>query len=207
MQGKKGSGLKASGHHTKDTLRQAAYDARLQLPEAARAEAAEKLMANFLRHVALPPKGAVVSGYMPFNAEMNVRPLMTHLVNEGYTCVIPHVTDSLTALEFRTWRPDTPVSRNIYGIEEADPAHSEILQPDLMIVPLIAFDVKGNRMGYGSGQFDRSFAELLKVKKFFAVGVGYDSQRYDSVPVDEHDYPLDMVVTDTAVYNCRENRA
>ncbi|MBI1215316.1 MAG: 5-formyltetrahydrofolate cyclo-ligase [Alphaproteobacteria bacterium] len=199
--------MRATGHQSKDQLRQDAYEKRLQLSEAQRAQASAQMTENFLKNVRLPEKGAVVSGYMPFNAEIDVRPLMTHLQGEGYTCVIPHVRKDLTQLDFRTWRPDAPLQRNIYGIEEADPDNSEILLPDLMIVPLVAFDARGNRMGYGSGQFDRSFAELTKVKKFFAVGVAYDSQRYEDVPIDAHDHPLDMVVTDTAVYNCRENRA
>lgn len=193
---------------SKDTVRQAAFQKRLTIPPAYQEEASIAFKDNFLKHVALPPAGAVVSGYMPFNAELNVKPLMMHLLEQGYRIVIPHVLADLSQLDFRTWSPKTPVRRNLYGIEEADTKHSEVLLPDLMIVPLIAFDAKGNRMGYGSGQFDRTFAQLLKVKKeFFSVGVGYESQREDSVPVDEHDYPLHMIVTEKTVYHCREKAA
>lgn len=192
---------------TKDAVRQAAYNKRLSIPPAYQEEAAKALMDNFLKNVTLPPKGAVISAYMPFNTEMNVKPLMQHLLDEGYRVTIPHVINNYTTLEFRTWSPKTPMRRNAHGIEEADTRHSEVLLPDMLIVPLIAFDAQGNRMGYGSGQFDRTFAHLLKVRKIFStVGVGYDSQKEDVVPSDEHDYPLDMVVTEKAVYNCRENR-
>ncbi len=192
---------------SKDALRASAFNKRLTIPPAYQEEAAKGLMENFLKNIALPPKGSVISAYMPFNAEMNVKPLMAHLINEGYQIVIPHVMPDLAALEFRTWTPQTPVKRNLHGIEEADTRHSEVLLPDFLIVPLLAFDVKGNRMGYGSGQFDRTFAQLMKSrKKFDTVGVAYESQREEQVPVDEHDFPLDIIVTEKTVYNCRENR-
>jgi len=193
---------------SKDTLRQRAFEKRLTIPPAYQEEASKLITANFVKHVTLPPKGSVISAYMPFNAELNVKPLMTHLLDEGYIIVIPHVVNNAQSLDFRTWTPKMPVYRNLHGIEEADLRHSQVYLPDLMIVPLIAFDVKGNRMGYGSGQFDRTFEHLVKVRKeFFAVGVAFDSQREDEVPTDEHDYPLHMIVTELNVYHCREARA
>lgn len=193
---------------SKDAVRQAAYQRRLTISPAYQEEAAQALMRNFLQHVTLPPKGSVISAYMPFNAEMNVKPLMQHLLDEGYRVTIPHVVNNHSMLEFRTWSPKTPLRRNSHGIEEADIRHSEVLLPDLMIVPLIAFDANGNRMGYGSGQFDRTFAELQKSRKAFtAIGVAFDSQREEEIPVDEHDYVLDMVVTEKAVYRKQGGRA
>lgn len=193
---------------SKDAVRQAAYQKRLSIPPAYQEEASLAFRDNFLKNVTLPPPGAVVSGYMPFNAELNVKPLMMHLLEQGYRIVIPHVLPDLSQLDFRTWSPKTPVRRNLYGIEEADARHSEVLLPNLMIVPLIAFDAGGNRMGYGSGQFDRTFAQLVKVKQdFTAVGAAYESQREDSVPVDEHDFRLHMIVTEKNVYQCREKAA
>lgn len=192
---------------SKDAVRQAAYNKRLAIPADERQQLAEAFTKNFLAHAALPEKGAVVSAYMPFNAELDVRPLMSRLRADGYRVTVPHVIDNLSGLEFRTWTEDTPVYTNLHGIEEVSLDHSEALLPDYMLVPLIAFDALGGRMGYGSGQFDRTFENMQKARhKFFAVGVAYDSQREDSVPVDEHDYPLDMVITDKNVYRCRENR-
>lgn len=193
---------------SKDTLRQKAFQKRLTVPPAYQEEAALKFKDNFLANIVLPPKGSVISAYMPFNAELNVKPLMTHLLDDGYIVVIPHVVNNDRSLDFRTWTPKMPVYRNLHGIEEADLRHSQVYLPDLMIVPLIAFDVKGNRMGYGSGQFDRTFAHLQDVRQqFTAIGVAYESQREDDVPVDAHDYPLHKIVTELNVYNCREASA
>lgn len=192
---------------SKDAVRQAAFNKRLAIPLGERKALAQTFMQYFLAHAALPEKGAVISAYMPFNAELDVRPLMSHLRGEGYSIVVPHVVHNLSGLEFRTWAEDTPVYTNLHGIEEVALDHSEVLLPDYMLVPLIAFDDKGGRMGYGSGQFDRTFENMQKAQHtFFTVGVAYDSQREDSVPVDEHDYPLDMVITEKNVYHCRENR-
>lgn len=189
---------------TKEAVRQEVYARRMAMPPLERLKADDAFTDNFLAHVTLPPAGSVVSAYMPFNAELNVKPLMQKLFEMGYRITTPSNRPNLSQLDFRTWTPDMPLRRNIYGIEESDPAHSEALLPDFMIVPLIAFDAQCNRLGYGSGQFDRSFAELLTVRKaFFAVGVAYDIQRVDAVPVDSNDFRLHMVVTEKNVYTSR----
>ncbi len=187
---------------SKDAVRLAAFEKRQALPKEYRAQASLALKDNFLKNVELPASGAVVSAYMPFNSELDPKPLMQHLLEAGYRIVIPTVINNAASLEFRTWTPTTPVYRNLHGIEESDEKHSEVLLPDLMIVPLIAFDALANRMGYGSGQFDRTFEHLQQVRqKFFAVGVAFEAQRVDVVPTDMHDFPLHRIVTDTNVYN------
>lgn len=201
-----GTSVKRTGNDSKDNVRQEAYSRRLALPAAERAQAAVAMMQNFLSWVPLPEKGAIVSGYMPFNAEIDARALMEHFIAKGHTCVIPHVTGDHAALEFHVWTPAAKMEKNIYGIAEVAQNKAHPLLPDFMIVPLVAFDAQGNRMGYGAGQFDRTFASLRKVKTFFTVGVAYDSQKCAHVPTDAYDYPLDMVVTDKTVYHCKENR-
>jgi len=186
-----------------------AFEKRKALSPEYRAAAALAFKDNFLKHIPLPQdEGAVISAYMPFNAELDVKPLMLHLIGLGYRIVIPHVVNNAASLEFRTWTPETPVYVNLHGIEESEQHYSDVLLPELMIVPLIAFDAAGNRMGYGSGQFDRTFAHLIEVRqKFFAVGVAFEVQRRDAVPTDMYDYPMHRIVTDTHFYNCEENRA
>ena len=187
---------------SKDAVRLAAFEKRQSLPKAYRDAASLALKDNFLKNVELPAHGGVISAYMPFNSELDPKPLMHHLLDAGYRIVIPTVINNAASLEFRTWTPATPVYKNLHGIEESDERHSEVLLPDLMIVPLIAFDANGNRMGYGSGQFDRSFEHLQQVRqKFFAVGVAFEEQRVDAVPIDMHDFQLHRIVTNLNVYN------
>lgn len=89
---------------------------------------------------------------------------------------------------------------SIYDIPQPDPAKAKELLPDFMIVPMLAFDENCHRMGYGSGQFDRTFADLKKIQKFRAICIAFEAQKFDAVPVDQHDYILDMVVTESHVY-------
>lgn len=161
------------------------------------------MIALFLKEVPLPPTGSVVSGYAPINAEIDVFPLLKALLKKGYRCALPSVQDADARLDFLSWDEDMPMQTTIYGINEPDSAISEVLTPNLLIVPMLAFDARGGRIGYGSGNFDRTFAYLNKIGSFAAVGVAYDSQRVERVPMGPYDYPMDMIVTDKQVYKVR----
>lgn len=185
---------------SKNELRQAAFQRRLTLAPAACAEASARMTARFLESIALPPAGAVISGYVPVNNEIDVFPLMTALVERGYRCAVPHNVERDYVLEFLEWTPQTKLYTGLYNIPQPDPREAEALLPDMLIVPMVAFDTQCHRMGYGSGYFDRTFAHLRQFHTFQAVGVAYEAQKETEVPTDRHDYRLDAVVTEAAVY-------
>lgn len=191
---------------TKNEIRQVAFQKRQALPAVDRAAASLAMTRLFLQHITLPPVGAVISGYAPVNNEIDPIPLMTALRARGYRCAVPAPQEREQRLAFLEWTPQTPMRTGLYNIPEPDPRHAEELVPHLLIVPLVAFDAAGHRMGYGSGYFDRTFAFLKQIQKFYAVGVAFDAQKYDAVPVDAYDYTLDEVVTETAVYQAGKNR-
>jgi 5-formyltetrahydrofolate cyclo-ligase len=187
--------------YTKDTMRQKAFSRRVQMPQAERKQLSQQIAENFFAHVPLPPAGSVVSAYSPINGEVDVRDIMKRLAGMGYVCTLPYVTDNEQRLSFLKWTEDTPLRNSIYGIPEPDPKTAQEFMPDFLIMPILAFDEQGHRLGYGSGNFDRTFAFLKKIKPFKTVAVAYEEQKYDSVPVDAHDYPMDMVVTEKRVYD------
>lgn len=184
----------------KETVRQEAFKRRLALDAGDRTRWSRMLTENFLQHVELPPKGSVITGYAPVNGEVDVVPLMTEMIKKGYQCAVPYVMDTEQRLAFLEWTPSTEMITGIYGIPQPDPKTTKELLPDMLIVPMLAFDEKCHRMGYGSGQFDRTFAGLQKIQPFYAVGIAFEAQKFDHVPVDHHDYILDMVVSETHVY-------
>jgi 5-formyltetrahydrofolate cyclo-ligase len=185
--------------NSKDAQRQAAFQKRLRVPTAAGKQAAQHMMENFLRDVPMKA-GDVIAGYWPVNAEINVLPLMVHLQHKGYACALPQVTKKNTPLVFRSWHEKTPMRANAYNIKEPDPTKSSIVRPDILIVPMLAFDPAGYRLGYGVGYYDLTLRYLKERGPVLAVGVAYDLQRIDRVLAESHDCTMDMIVTDKNVY-------
>ncbi len=188
--------------YSKQSLREDAYARRIAIPPPVRDGAAQRVRDNFLKSVHLQ-KGALISGYVPMKSEMSPLPLFDALIELGFTVLMPRVIPNHTLLEFRTWDRKTPMIRSIYGIEEPDPAHSSVSIPDIFLMPLLAFDKEGTRLGYGAGYYDQTFGQMKGKLKFQAVGIAYEQQCYETVPREMHDYPLDMCVTDEKVHDFR----
>lgn len=139
-----------------------------------------------------------VSGFYPYQAEINVLPLLARLVSEGWQTALPVVMAKGEPLTFRAWAPGEPTGRGIWDIHVPLETAPE-LQPDVLLVPMLAFDRRGFRLGYGGGFYDRTLAELRKLKPVTAIGVAYAEQEIDEVPVAPYDEPLDWILTERGV--------
>jgi 5-formyltetrahydrofolate cyclo-ligase len=190
--------------YSKQVLRDKAFAKRMTIAPLDQEKAALAMRDNFLKSVYLP-KGCSVSAYMPIKAEMSALPLCDVLMERGYTVLMPRVLPDDTVLEFRTWTRKTPMLRSLYGIEEPDPAHSAVSLPDIFILPLLAFDDKGNRLGYGAGYYDQTFHRLRGKIAFKAIGIAYETQHYEHVPLEGHDHRMDMCITDQKVHTFGSN--
>lgn len=141
------------------------------------------------------PDGAVVSGFFPFGNEIDVMPLLARLRAAGHEIALPVVTPRGEPLVFRRWRPADAMARGPFGIRQPRD-DAPVLVPDLLLVPLLAFDRRGRRLGYGGGYFDRTLAGLRAQGRPLAVGVAFAAQEVDAVPVADYDQPLDWVATE-----------
>jgi 5-formyltetrahydrofolate cyclo-ligase len=141
---------------------------------------------------------ASVSGFYPYQAEINVLPLLARLVSEGWRTALPIVMTKGAPLAFRAWAPGEPTGRGIWDIHIPLETAAE-LQPDVLLVPMLAFDRRGYRLGYGGGFYDRTLAELRKLKRVVAIGVAYAMQEMDEVPTASYDEPLDWILTERGV--------
>jgi 5-formyltetrahydrofolate cyclo-ligase len=141
------------------------------------------------------PKGAVVAGYHPIRDEADPRALLSALAELGHPLALPVVAVSRAALIFRAWKMGDALAPNTWGIAEPLPSAPEIA-PAVILVPLLAFDVSGHRLGYGGGYYDRTIAALPGVR---TIGVAYAGQEVAVVPREPHDHALDMVVTENGV--------
>ncbi|MFQ5959414.1 MAG: 5-formyltetrahydrofolate cyclo-ligase [Alphaproteobacteria bacterium] len=179
----------------KRTLRKRARARRSEAREAAGPGAADAAARNFFDAIT-PPAGCVVSGYWPMNDEFDVRPLLAALYARGHGCGLPVVAGKGRPLVFRAWTPETALVPAAFGIS-VPPEDAPEVTPALLLVPLLAFDDRGYRLGYGGGFYDLTLARLRAGRgAVLAVGVAFDGQRVDAVPAGASDQPLDWVVTE-----------
>ena len=185
---------------SKADLRAAALAARDALSEQGRAAAAQAIAVRGLPiEIA---RGAVVSGYSPIRSEIDPIPLMRTLAAKGARLALPAVMARGKSLAFRAWSPDDRLMLGPLGILEPSPAATEVV-PDIMLVPLAAFDRLGHRIGYGAGHYDYTLAHLRKAKAITAIGVAFAAQEIETVPALSHDVALDYVLTETQIFDFR----
>jgi len=184
----------------KAILRREAIARRDVLPAAERARAAEVIAArNF--PVALAP-GTIVSGFSPMKSEINPLPLMRKLAEAGARLALPVVAGKGKPLVMRAWVFGEPLAAGVWGIREPKPEAAEV-EPDILIVPLLAFDRRGHRIGYGAGYYDMTIAALRAKKPIVAVGIAYAIQEVPAVPTTPRDARLDLVLTEREVIDFR----
>lgn len=155
------------------------------------------LLAGHLLEQPLPPF-SVVSGFWPLPGEIDIRPLLLTLHGRGHPIVLPCTPPPGQALSFHRWRPGQLLVPGRMGILEPDAA-SERLEPDVLLVPLVAFDRGMRRLGHGAGYYDRTLALLRGKKRVLAIGIAFSGQEVGRVPADENDAPLDRVATENGV--------
>ena len=138
---------------------------------------------------------AIVSGFWPMAEELDIRPLMTALAEQGCRLALPVVVAKKQPLLFRAWQPGDALEAGVFGTLHPSPQR-EVVEPDALIVPLLAVDEEGWRLGYGGGFYDRTLERLRGRKKVTAIGVGFDGQLVPDVPHGPDDQRLDWLLTD-----------
>jgi 5-formyltetrahydrofolate cyclo-ligase len=147
-------------------------------------------------------RGAVVAGYSPIRSEIDPVPLMRTLAAQGARLALPAVMARGKSLAFRAWSPGDKLLLGPLGILEPSPGAAELV-PDIMLVPLAAFDRSGHRIGYGAGHYDFTLAHLRKVKAIAAIGLAFVAQEIPDVPAAAHDVRLDLVLTEDRTFDFR----
>ncbi|MGF1595052.1 MAG: 5-formyltetrahydrofolate cyclo-ligase [Kiloniellaceae bacterium] len=142
--------------------------------------------------------GIVVSAYWPMGDEIDPRPLMLALAGRGHPLALPALRGAGRPLDFRAWSPGDVLEAAAFGTQEPA-ARAPLLQPRVLLVPLLAFDAAGYRLGYGGGFYDRSLALLRGSGDILAVGLAFAAQQVAAVPREATDQALDLVVTERAV--------
>lgn len=186
--------LKAELRKTARSARRVAHAAS---PGAARAAAAHAFreIAGARQSGAAP--AAAISGYVAFRDEIDPLPLMHLLHGFELTVALPVVGERAQALRFRRWRPGERMQNGAYGVPI--PVTDDPVEPQVIIVPLLAFDSRGHRLGYGGGYYDRTIAELRRHRPVRTIGYALAAQQIEAVPHGPHDMILDCVVTERGI--------
>ena len=134
-----------------------------------------------------------IGGYFPVNYEVDDLEILKEFAKKNYQISLPVIKKNFN-MDFYKWSFDDPLKINQYGIPE--PNSKKLIYPDVILVPLVAFDNNLNRLGYGGGYYDRVIKKLSKKKKILKIGLAFSIQKINSVPVTKYDKKLDYIVTD-----------
>jgi 5-formyltetrahydrofolate cyclo-ligase len=184
----------------KERLRREALALRDALPADARKVAAEAIAARAFPLPITP--GIVVSGFMPLKSEINPLPLTQKLSELGARLALPRIVGRGSPLSMRAWEFGAPIDRGQWGIREPKADAPEV-DPDVVLVPLLAFDRAGYRIGYGAGYYDMTIKRLRELKAMTAVGVAFAAQEVPEIPKTPRDERLDLVLTEHEVIDLR----
>ena len=139
-------------------------------------------------------KGKIIGGYYPYNNEIDSIEILKNFEKYNYSIALPKIKKNFQ-MDFFNWSTKDPLTINKYGIPE--PISDKVIYPNILLVPLVAFDNNRNRIGYGGGFYDRYIKKVRKRKKVLTIGFAYTFQKVKKIPVTKHDIQLDFIVTNT----------
>jgi 5-formyltetrahydrofolate cyclo-ligase len=178
----------------KAMCRKAAFAARKDAHGAGLDKEANAQLTSFLK---MQGDDLVIAAYMPIRTEVSPLKTMENMARRGRDICVPVVIGNGQPLEFHRWTPDGPMVEGAFGA--MIPATRDVMEPDVIITPLAAFDMNGYRLGYGGGFYDRSFAQLSEKKQVQAIGFAYDAQEVMIVPREDTDFRLNAVITEKGI--------
>ena len=191
-----GRGLGDAGiEQTKAAMRSKAHAQRAAFFPSLRAEASKAAAAHFFEGVTLAPD-EMVAAYWPIRDELDVKPVLTKLMDDGQPVCLPVVVGDGQPLQLRRWEQGAALYPSGFGTLAPDEL-APIVEPDVILVPLLGFDKHGTRLGYGGGYYDRTLSRLAKKPRL--IGLAFSLQEFDHIPRDSHDVPLDALVTEKGV--------
>lgn len=150
-------------------------------------------MASLFIQAVNPDPGAVIAAYWPIGDELDIKPMLEELTKKEYTLALPRIAQDNRDLDFYEWKWGDPLERGFFSLSQPLPDASKKRKPDIFLVPMLAFDRTGTRLGYGLGHFDYALEERKDALK---IGMAYDEQETSCpLPCDEHDVRLDAILT------------
>jgi len=182
---------------TKDELREYLRECRNRFAEEEGAIAAQHL-SELVIHAGIIPDNSIIAGYYPTKGEVDALPIMHHYLAQGYRCCLPFTCFGTRILQFREFLPSSNLAPDAQQI--LAPLTSVEITPSVILTPMVGFDSKGYRLGQGGGHYD-STIDYLRTNhhQILAIGLAFDCQEVDDLPLEIHDHPMDHIVTPTRI--------
>ena len=136
--------------------------------------------------------GKIIGGYYPYNYEINILQILEKFEQKKFIITLPKIMKN-SQMNFFQWSTNDPLVINKFGIPE--PIFHKVKLPDVLLVPLVAFDKNFNRIGYGGGFYDRYIKKIRKQKKVLTIGFAYSFQKVKKIPINNYDIKLDFIIT------------
>jgi 5-formyltetrahydrofolate cyclo-ligase len=179
-----------------DVAKRAMREAALARRDGLDAASAGQALTRHVLQKCPPPLNGVVAGFWPLDGEIDIRPLLIALHDRGNRIALPVTPRRGEALTFRGWQPGAALQPERFGTMRPT---GEIMRPDVLLIPLLAFDAAGGRLGYGGGFYDRTLPGL---PGRFRLGCAFAVQQVDAVPLGPYDVRLDAVATENGIIRC-----
>ncbi len=176
----------------KALLRQHLLQKRELMPESERQHASSVICQSLAKFSVLS-EAETIAAFWPIRSEVDLTALLVAWSAQGKRIALPVMKPD--GLIFRLWHPEAKVQKKAFGIIEPEPDNEEI-SPSILLVPLVGFDRSRNRLGYGKGYYDRAIARLQNTKSLMTIGIAFAMQEVACIPVESHDQPLDLIVTE-----------
>ncbi len=176
-----------------------AQEKRKAAAASAPTDSGNRLAGHLMDMIATFSGARTVSGFLPIADEIDILPTLRQLGSNGYQTCLPVVIAKNQPLVFRIWKEGDAIAPGPLKTHHPLSSALEVL-PDILLVPLLAFDTAGYRIGWGGGFYDRTLAKLMALPhKAIAIGVAYDGQARDDIPVDTYDMPMDFIATEKQI--------
>ena len=138
----------------------------------------------------------IIGGYYPFNYELDILNILKLFEKKNYTISLPKIAKN-NKMDFFQWSFKEPLKINKFGIPET--ISNKKIYPNILLIPLVGFDNKLNRLGYGGGYYDRYLTKIRKIRKIIKIGVGFSFQKIKNIPINNHDIKLDCIITEKEI--------
>lgn len=166
---------------------------------------AASLVTEFTRRATLTPETTPIALYAALPGELDCLPLLERLAAQGFPTLLPVAGQKATPLKFLVWRPGDALVAGRFGLREPDPS-ALALAPRIVLAPLLAFDSRGGRLGFGGGYYDATLAHLRATGPVLAGGLAFSFQKIDEIPLEPHDARLDFVITEDGLLDFRSEK-
>ena len=183
----------------RDRLKKNREDYFKSLSETEKSHINQRLIKNILKLIPIETTGPVAV-FWPMTYEPDIRPIFDKIIQMGRKVLLPVIQGSGTVLIFRSWKTGDRLQENVHKTMEPL-LKSTIYEPEVLLIPVLGFDNRGHRLGYGAGHYDRTLKQLYKKNtNILTIGVAYETQHVNEVPIGSYDQPLHCVTTEEKVY-------